>query len=102
MRMHRPILAAALILASAAALATTTPSDPKKDGMNMDMKSCQMMHGGKMTPEEHRKMADQMFKTLDANADGTISRAEFDSHHEDMMKMHMSGHDSGAGHEQHH
>ena len=59
MRIHRTILAATLALACGPALADGHQhgSDAAKHG---DMKArCEMMHDGKMTPEEHRKHADE-------------------------------------------
>ena len=51
------------------------------------------------TPAEQQQMFDAMFAAMDANKDGSVSKAEFTAHHLTMMAMHqggMMGHDAGC------
>ena len=72
MKRYRMTLGLALVLACSAAAAAT--GHEGKDGQDM---GCGM----------HRS-ADEMFAMMDANKDGSVSRAEFDQHHDAMMKKH--------------
>jgi hypothetical protein len=72
MKRYRMPLGFALVLACNAAAAS---GHEGKDGQDV---GCGM----------HRS-ADEMFAMMDANKDGSISRAEFDQHREAMMKRHM-------------
>jgi hypothetical protein len=56
----------------------------------------QAMGHGKMamaakTPAERQKMFDDMFVMIDTDKNGTISKAEFNAHHQAMMSMHHDG-----------
>ena len=46
------------------------------------------MHDTTLTAEERAKKMDEMFAKLDADASGSISREEFDRHHQDMQRKH--------------
>ena len=70
---------ALLALASAPALAGGHGED--------DGHTCPM-HDTTLTAEERAKAMDEMFTKLDADASGSISREEFDRHHEDMQRKH--------------
>ena len=50
---------------------------------------CYIVHA-KASPEERMKMRGEMFAMMDADKDGSVSRAEFDQHHEAMWKQHMA------------
>ena len=53
------------------------------------------MHDTSLTDAERAQAMDKMFAKLDADGDGSISRAEFDRHHEDMRRKHAE--DAKAG-----
>jgi hypothetical protein len=53
------------------------------------------MHDATLTDAERAKAMDAMFAKLDADADGSVSRAEFDRHHEEMRSKH-EGEDAHA------
>lgn len=55
----------------------------------MDMSGMSAMSG--MSPADRQKKMDEMFASMDANKNGSISKAEFTSHHEAMMKKHHEG-----------
>ncbi len=89
-------LAIALAMASSLALAShhgPPPADGAKPmpgmGMGMGMDHG-MMAMDKMSPEEHQKKMDEMFAQMDANSDGSISKAEFNAHHTAMMARHRA------------
>lgn len=74
-------LAAALLLASPLSLAAA--------GDMHGMHDCPMHHAG-ATDADHAKHLDAMFAMLDADASGSIDRAEFDRHHEQMRRQHAA------------
>ena len=53
----------------------------------MPMHACPM-HDASLSAEERAKAMDSMFAMLDADKDGSISRAEFDAHHAMMRAKH--------------
>jgi hypothetical protein len=67
------------------------------------------MHDASLSDADRAAAMDKMFAKMDADADGNISRAEFDKHHADMKSEHeghakheaAEGHDGHAGHEGH-
>jgi hypothetical protein len=72
----------AMLLAVASA-----PVSASEAHEHADKHACPM-HDTTLTAEERTKAMDAMFVKLDADADGSISRAEFDRHHEDMRRGH--------------
>ncbi|MEO8161678.1 MAG: hypothetical protein ABI588_09685 [Arenimonas sp.] len=86
------------ILALALALASTAASACDEHGMK------DMEHGGMhMTAEQMMKKQNEMFAALDADKNGSISRAEFDRYHAGMMSKHMQheqAEEAKEGHEQ--
>lgn len=90
-------LAMTLAMVSPLALAThhgPPPADAAKPmpgmgmGMGRDpgmMGMMGMMDMDKMSPEQHQKMMDDMFAQMDANSDGSVTKAEFAAHHNAMM-----------------
>jgi len=87
-------LAVALAMTSSLALAShhgPPPADGAKPmpGMGMGM-GHGMMAMDKMSPEEHQKKMDEMFAQMDANSDGSVSKAEFTAHHTAMMARHRA------------
>lgn len=87
-------LAVTLLLASnvhAGPQDATKPMDHSK--MKMDHADMKMP----TTPEARAKMANTMFDKIDANKNGSLSRAEFVEHHRTMSMehggMHMNHHD---------
>ena len=93
------LVAAAVALACGSALAGPG-HEHGKEGHGM---SCPMMEAANATPEERTKMRAEMFAQLDANKDGNVSRAEFDQHHDAMMKKHAehAEHGEHAEHAEH-
>ena len=88
-------LAIALTMASTLALASqhgTPPADGAKPmpGMGMDHGMMGMMGMEKMSPDQHQKMMDEMFAQMDANSDGSVTKAEFTAHHTAMMAKHRA------------
>jgi hypothetical protein len=90
-------LAITLAMASTLALAShhgTPPADGAKPmpgmGMGMDHGMMGMMGMEKMSPEEHQKKMDEMFAKMDANSDGSVTKAEFTAHHTAMMAKHRA------------
>lgn len=91
-------LAMTLAMASTIALAShhgAPPADGAKPmpGMGMGM-GMGMDHGmmgmDKMSPEQHQKKMDEMFAQMDANGDGSVTKAEFTAHHTAMMAKHRA------------
>ena len=60
-------------------------ADGHEHGKDAKGMSCGMMDMDGMSAEDRKAKMDQMFGKLDADKDGSISRAEFDRHHADMM-----------------
>ena len=82
------LVGAALALACGSALAGPGPGPGPGHGMHAGPgMGCPMMDA-KSSPEERMKMRGEMFAMMDADKDGSVSRAEFDQHHDAMMKMH--------------
>lgn len=86
-------------------LAITVHAGPQAAQTPMDHGQMKMNHPDmKMpsTPETRAKMANTMFDRIDANKDGTLSRAEFVEHHRTMSMqpggMHMHHHGTDAMH----
>jgi Spy/CpxP family protein refolding chaperone len=103
------VLAVAFALSSNVAVA----GDEKMEHGDMDhdkmMEAC-MMHGADMTPEERKKMMDKVFAEIDIDKNGSVSRSEFDKHHETMRSKHeeneeredkKEGHDHATEHKGH-
>lgn len=87
MKIRIAIVALALSLCSTAAFAVEQQDMKDMKGMNHEG----MNHDGmkSMTPEQMAKKHNDMFMALDADKNGSISRAEFDRYHADMMAKHM-------------
>ena len=90
-------LAITLAMASTLALAShhgTPPAVGPKPmpgmAMGMDHGMMGMMGMEKMSPEEHQKKMDEMFAQMDANSDGSVTKAEFTAHHTAMMAKHRA------------
>ncbi len=100
MKTTTSILALALALAAPAAFAHPG-DDATKDKMAMhektEMHEKMEMHDkmgmGEMTPEQHQQMVDRQWADMDANKDGSVSRAEFDAHVARMMAMRKQMHE---------
>jgi hypothetical protein len=67
-------------------------------GHGGDRKHSCPMHDPTLGAEERARAMDEMFAKLDADADGSISRAEFDRHHEEMARRHDEKHADAHGH----
>lgn len=94
MKTTTSLLALALAIASPAAFAHQGDSATQ---MPMAQAPMQPMAGmPDMTPEQHKMMADKMWTDMDANKDGSVSRAEYDAHVARMMAMHAQMH-AGMG-----
>ncbi len=94
MRLFSLTLAIGLAMASTVAFAShheVPRADAAKPmpGMAMDHGMMGMMGMDKMSPEQHKKMLDEMFAQMDANSDGSVTKAEFSAHHAKMMAKHM-------------
>jgi Spy/CpxP family protein refolding chaperone len=85
--MNRLILPLALLLCTATAPALA--GEHHQHGARMH--ACPM-HDTTLTDAQRAEAMDKMFGMLDANKDGSISRAEFDEHHAAMRKMHGEMH----------
>ena len=101
MKIMSPVIALALSLSCTAALAA---GDKMEHGKMME--NCKM-HGADMAPADHQRMMDKMFSSIDVNGDGSLSKEEFDKHHEAMRAKHQEqkqeakeqeGHDHQATH----
>ena len=80
-------LAIALALAAFSTSAMACCGEDKTDaGHRMHRK----MDMSAMSPADQQKRMDEMFASMDANKDGSISKTEFTSHHKAMM---MKRHD---------
>ena len=79
----------ALGLALAVSASSALASDELKPVAGHEMHDKMAMPA--MSPAEHQKRMDDMFVSIDTNKDGSISKAEFTSHHEAMMKKHHDG-----------
>lgn len=79
----------ALALALAVSASSALASDEHKPVAGHEMHDKMAMPA--MSPAEHQKRMDDMFVSIDTNKDGSISKAEFTSHHETMMKKHHDG-----------
>ena len=96
MKLFPLTLAISLAMASTLALASHhggPPADGAKPmpGMGMGMGMDHGMMGmDKMSPEQHQKKMDEMFAQLDANSDGSVTKAEFTAHHTAMMARHRA------------
>jgi len=77
------VLALALFATSGSAMA----GDEHVHGDGANGMSCGMMDMDGMSAEARKARMDEMFAKLDADKDGSISRVEFDRHHEHMMTM---------------
>jgi hypothetical protein len=80
MKLSTLAIALTLCVASTAALACCD-EDKAGDSHRMHRK----MDLAAMSPADRQKRMDEMFATIDANKDGSISKAEFTRHHEAMM-----------------
>lgn len=90
------LLAASLLAFAAHAAAQTAQTKPGATAQG----PTPMKHGDMQmprTPEERAKMANAMFDRIDANKDGSLSRAEFVEHHKAMSM----DHGMGMGHDGH-
>ena len=90
-----------LALAVALLLASNVQAGPQDAVKPMDHSKMKMDHADmKMptTPEARAKMANTMFDKIDANKNGSLSRAEFIEHHRTMSMNHgdMSHHGKDA------
>jgi hypothetical protein len=56
------------------------------------------MHDDSLSAEERAQAMDRMFARLDADADGRITREEFDAHHADMDRKHEDRDEEGHEH----
>lgn len=96
MRLFPITLAISLAMASTLAFAShhgAPPADGAKPmpGMGMGMGMDHGMMGmDKMSPEQHQKKMDEMFAQMDANGDGSVTKAEFTAHHTAMMAKHRA------------
>lgn len=79
----------AIALALAVSASSALASDEQKPVAGHEMHDKMAMPT--MSPAEHQKRMDEMFVSIDTNKDGSISKAEFTSHHEAMMKKHHDG-----------
>ena len=86
--MNRLILPLALLLCTASA--------PVLAGGHEQHGDMCPMHDAMMSDAERAEAMDKMFGKLDANKDGSISRAEFDEHHAAMRKKHDEKHEAKA------
>ena len=84
MRTQSVLLASALLLAGGGAAAASHDKGMSGD----DGMRCEMKGHEKLDAAERKQMAGKMFDKLDADHDGSISRAEFDKHHESMWAKH--------------
>jgi colicin import membrane protein len=87
MKTSTSLLALAFVLAAPAAFAH--PGDDATKTVDMHDK----MARHDMTPEQHRQMADTMWADMDANKDGSVTRAEYDAHVARAMAMRKQRHD---------
>ena len=92
------VLALTLLTASGNA----TAGDEHVHGDEARGMSCGMMDMDAMSAEARKAKMDEMFAKLDADKDGSISRAEFDRHHEDMMTMMQMQHQKAHDHVEQH
>ena len=58
------------------------------EGHGEDGKHTCPMHDDTLDAEERAKAMGEMFAKLDADSSGSISREEFDRHHEEMRRKH--------------
>ena len=83
MNSRKSILVVALTLFAASGSAFA--GDGHEHGDEAKGMNCAMMDMDGMNAEAHKAKMDGMFAKVDADKNGSISRAEFDRHHEDMM-----------------
>ena len=84
-----PVLALVLAVVTVPAWATDAANDAgKKD-------DC-AMHRADLTDAEFAKAQDEMFGKLDTDHDGSISRAEFAAHHDEMRRTHREHAEAAA------
>ena len=82
----------ALALALAVSASSALASDDNKPVAGHEMHDKMAMPAmPAMSPAEHQRWMNEMFASIDANKDGSISKAEFTNHHEAMMKKHHDG-----------
>ncbi len=77
-----PLLFLLFLLAASAQPALAADHATGADAMKCPM------HDASLSSEERSAAMDKMFGKMDADADGNITRAEFDQHHEDMRREH--------------
>ena len=83
-------------------LALTAQAAPQTSPKPMDHSKMKMDHAGMQmpaTPEARAKMANTMFDKMDANKDGSLSRAEFVAHHRTMSMDHGNMNMAGGTHD---
>ncbi len=103
MKLFPLTLAIGLALASTFAFASHHEA-PRPDaakpmpGMGIDHGMMGMMGMDKMSPEQHKKMMDEMVAQMDANSDGSVTKAEFSAHHAKMMAKHKEMMKNGGQH----
>jgi hypothetical protein len=76
------VLAACYLLMTPSAAVAHPRHDPSVEFDRMDTN-----HDGKISAKEHADAAARMFKDMDANADGQVTRAEMEAAHDKMMPM---------------
>ena len=77
-------------------LALTSAPVLAGEGHGKDDKHGCPMHDDTLGAEERAKAMDEMFAKLDADSSGSISRDEFDRHHEQMRRKHEPSSDEHA------
>lgn len=82
------LLAALLFVANVHAAPQAAPKPMDHGHMKMDHATMEMP----ATPEAREKMGNMMFDKIDANKDGSLSRAEFVEHHRSMSMQHGGMH----------
>lgn len=103
MKLFPLTLAIGLAMASTLAFASHHEA-PRADatkpmpGMGMGGGMMGMMGMDKMSPEQHKKMMDDMFAQMDANNDGSVTKVEFTAHHTKMMAQHREMMKNGGQH----
>lgn len=89
-------LTLALSLCCTAALAGEEAPSAGHGGHAMDHGK---MHMAQMSPAEHKKMMDEKFTEIDTDKNGSVSKEEFDKHHEAMRMKHMEMQKEKASHD---
>lgn len=85
MKSTKTTLALALALALSAASGGALAGEAHAHGDGANPMGCAMMDMHDLSSEARKAKMDEMFGQVDTDKNGSISRAEFDRHHEHMM-----------------